>query len=276
MTGSPQTWHYGLVARWWAEFNTGGPEIAYFKGMIERFGEPALDVACGTGRLLIPYLREGMDVDGCDVSADMIRLCAERAAGEGLKPRLFVQAMHELDPPRPYKTIIVCGGFALGGSRHDDEEALRRFHEQLLPGGALVLDHYLPYEDTDRWRYWIREERRELPEPWPAEGMRKRAANGEEIELFTRLAALDPIEQVATREIRARLWRDGRIVEEEEHVLLERLYFRNELAAMLASAGFEDVEVLGDYTDVAASADTGIVVCIARKGTDLGVQPGAA
>ena len=23
-----QTWHYGLVARWWAEFNLDGPEIA--------------------------------------------------------------------------------------------------------------------------------------------------------------------------------------------------------------------------------------------------------
>ena len=81
---------------------------------------------------------------------------------------------------------------------------------------------------------------------------------------------------MATREIRARLWRDGRIVEEEEHVLLERLYFRNELAAMLASAGFEDVEVLGDYTDEEATADTGVVVCIARKGTSRGPQPGAA
>ena len=122
----------------------------------------------------------------------------------------------------------------------------------------------------------MRDDRQELPEPWPAEGTRKRAANGEEIELLTRLAALDPIEQMATREIRARLWRDGRVVEEEEHVLLERLYFRNELAAMLANAGFVDVEVLGDYTDEAATADTGVVVCIARKDTDPGPHRGAA
>jgi len=27
MTGQPVTWHYGLIARWWAEFNTDGPEI---------------------------------------------------------------------------------------------------------------------------------------------------------------------------------------------------------------------------------------------------------
>jgi hypothetical protein len=26
MADTPETWHYGLVARWWAEFNTEGPE----------------------------------------------------------------------------------------------------------------------------------------------------------------------------------------------------------------------------------------------------------
>ena len=57
MAQTPQVWHYGLVARWWAEFNTDGPEIAYFKALIEQYGQPALDVACGTGRLLIPVPR---------------------------------------------------------------------------------------------------------------------------------------------------------------------------------------------------------------------------
>ena len=47
MSQEPQTWHYGLMARYWAEFNTGGPEIEYFQRQIERFAEPALDVACG-------------------------------------------------------------------------------------------------------------------------------------------------------------------------------------------------------------------------------------
>jgi hypothetical protein len=30
MSQAPQTWHYGLVAKWWAEFNEDGPEIEYF------------------------------------------------------------------------------------------------------------------------------------------------------------------------------------------------------------------------------------------------------
>ena len=29
------TWHYGVTARWWAEFNTSGPEIDYFRRYVE-------------------------------------------------------------------------------------------------------------------------------------------------------------------------------------------------------------------------------------------------
>jgi SAM-dependent methyltransferase len=268
-----QTWHYGLVARWWAEFNTDGPEIEYFRRFVERFGEPVLDAACGSGRLLVPFRASGLDVDGVDISPDMIAAARRRLAAEGLARRagetegddgLYVAALHQLDLQRRYRTIVLCGGFGLGGSLEHDREALRRSREHLLPGGALAFDYYLPYKDAAEWSYWPAEERRRLPAPWPEEGMRKRASDGDEIELLIRLAALDPLEQVATRELRARLWRDGRVVEEERHVLLERLYLRNEVLAMLEAAGFGAVEVLGDHTLEAATAESGVLVFVAR------------
>ncbi len=122
----PQTWHYGLIARYWAEFNDDfrPHEIPYFQRFVEDDGQPALDVACGTGRLLLPYLRAGLDVDGCDVSADMIALCREKAEREGFAPNLYVQPMHQLDLPRRYRTIYVCGAFGLGK------------HARPGPGGA--------------------------------------------------------------------------------------------------------------------------------------------
>ena len=56
MEATRQTWHHGLIAKWWAEFNDEfrPHEIPYFRRYVER-GQPALDVACGTGRLLLPY-----------------------------------------------------------------------------------------------------------------------------------------------------------------------------------------------------------------------------
>jgi hypothetical protein len=173
--------------------------------------------------------------------------------------------LHKLALPLEYKTIVVCGGFALGGSREQDQEALNRFFHHLQPGGALLLDNYLPYKDADEWRYWVKEERQNLPQPWPSKGTRRQAESGEELELMGRLAAFDPLDQVATREVRAFLWRDGQLLKQEEYTLLERLYFRNELLAMLALAGFEDVQVLSEYTESPASADSGILVYFAGK-----------
>jgi len=66
--GDLRIWHYGLVARWWAEFNEGGGDVDYFRRAIESGGEPALDPGCGTGRLLIPFRQAGLNVDGSDAS----------------------------------------------------------------------------------------------------------------------------------------------------------------------------------------------------------------
>src|SRR6267143_1470384 len=129
------TWHHGLIARHWAEFNVAEPdELAYFQAAIKKFGEPALDLGCGTGRILIPLLAEGFDVDGCDISADMIALAKEQASSRGFKPRLSVQPMHELDLGRRYRTIYMCGVYGIGGRRDYDREALGRAHRHLDPG----------------------------------------------------------------------------------------------------------------------------------------------
>ena len=111
----------------------------------------------------------------------------------------------------------------------------------------------------------MKEEGEKLPEPWPSSGQRKITQSGEEIELRIRLVALDPLDQVATRQMQAILWRGGHMVQQEEHTLLERLYFRNELLAMLAAAGFRDVEVWDGYTGNRASAHSGILSTLPER-----------
>ena len=222
-------------------------------------------MACGTGRLLIPYLRDGLDVDGCDISDDMVALCRERAEREGLSPNLYVQAMHELDLPRTYRTIYVCGGFGVSGDRHQGEEALRRIYEHLEPGGTLVLDHEVPYNDAGLWPYWTKERRRELPGGWSEPGDRRTGSDGTEYVLQGRLVDLDPLAQQVTMEMRGSMWRDGDLLQQDDHVLKMMLYFTNELQMMIERAGFVDIQTRGDLTDVEPTADTESIVYIARK-----------
>ena len=128
----PQIWHYGLVTRDWAEFLAeGGKEAAYFKKIIESSGQPALDLGCGSGRLLVPFLQAKLDVDGCDYSGDMLTVCRERLEKERLTTGLFNQPIHALDLVRRYKTIFACGVIGLGGAKHltrlGHEASLRAF-----------------------------------------------------------------------------------------------------------------------------------------------------
>jgi SAM-dependent methyltransferase len=265
LPGSPETWHYGVIARWWALFNTEGPEIAYFQRFIEDGGEPALDVACGTGRLLVPWLLAGLDVEGCDISPDMLALCRERAEAEGLSPRLYQQPMHQLQLPRRYRTIVVCGGFGLGSTRERDFTALQRFHDLLEPGGLLLLDNEAPYNDKRQWKYWLAGERAALPESWQDPRDRRAGPDGAEYALRARTVDVDPLAQSVTMEMRGWMWRDGELLAEDEHRITLNLYFCNELELMLARTGFVDITIRGDYRDEPATRDTEFLVFRARK-----------
>ena len=260
----PQSWHHGLVARWWSLFCTSGPEIAYFRQFVEA-GQPALDVACGSGRLLVPYVASGLHVDGCDASADMVGLCAEAARAAGASPTLYRQSMHELDLPARYRTVYVCGGLGLGSSREQDQEALRRLHEHLEPGGLLVLDNEVPYANSRHWDLWPADRRGALPEPEPPPGERRLGSDGNEYALESRLIGVDPLLQQETMEVHASQWRDGSLVAEERHRLTANLYFSGELLMLLERAGFTDVEVRGEYNDLPPTPDDRFLVYLARR-----------
>jgi SAM-dependent methyltransferase len=259
-----QTWHHGLIADWWAEFNTDGPEIDYF-GRFVADGQPALDAGCGAGRLLVPWLQAGYDVDGSDASADMLERCRARAAAHGHAPLLLHQRLHELDPPRRYRTIVACGVFGLGSSRAQDEQALRCFYEALDSGGLLLLDNEAPYTDARMWSRWTAAGRAALPERYPPEGARRDAADGSSLELRSRVLALDPLDQCTVMEICARRFRGEEEVATETYQLSMRMYLRGELVLLLERAGFSDVRVSGGYDGLAPTPDHQFLVFAARR-----------
>ena len=112
------------------------------------------------------------------------------------------------------RTIVICGGFGIGGQRDNDLETLRRVHRQLEPEGALVFSVQMPFDDKDEasWARWLPGHRGDIPSEWPETSDRRRARNGDEFELVARLAELDLIGQRHTLEMRSRLFRDGDMV----------------------------------------------------------------
>lgn len=237
------TWHHGLIARWWANFNLRGPEIEFFRTYAEA-SQPALDVGCGSGRLLVPWLVDGLDVDGVDASADMIEVCRTAALARGVEPTLHVQPTHLLDLDRRYGTIVACGVFGLGGTRADDLEGLHRLRDHLLPGGVLVLDYEVAEFDDDRWQRWRERPVDDSPPPEPA---RRLAPDGFHYALRHRFVGVDLAERSVTRELQAWQWQGDELVAHEAHTLVANVYTSDEIAALLRSVGFPDVRVLGGY-----------------------------
>jgi hypothetical protein len=67
------------------------------------------------------------------------------------------------------------------------------------------------------------------------------------------------------RQLRARLWRNGELLEEQVHTMRYEEYGINELRLMLKLAGFDDIRIFGDYSDEPATADHEALVFVARK-----------
>ena len=224
------TWHHGLLADYWAAVNLDAPEVELYAPYLR---SPVLDAGCGTGRLLAPLRERGFDVDGCDASADMI----DRARQRVPDATLWVSALHELDPPRQYASIVACGVFGLGTTREQDVEAVRRLHDALLPGGTLVLDNE---EVPFRWQV------RDWNEP-----------HGDDIVLSTRVDAVDVEDRCVSRTIRAE--QGDRV---EEYPLTMRQWYAPELVRLFERSGFVDVRVR-------PGGDEGIVAYVASRDGDL-------
>jgi hypothetical protein len=65
--------------------------------------------------------------------------------------------------------------------------------------------------------------------------------------------------------MRAQLWRDDELLEDEQRTLHINLYFKNELVLLLERAGFEEVVVEGDHNGAAATPEDAFVTFAASR-----------
>src|SRR2546427_13152802 len=104
--------------------------------------------------------------------------------------------------------------FDIGARRDLENQSMQRSYQHLDPGGALLIIHQLQYNAEEGWPDWLLGHRARYPEPWPDQGSRRRTVDGDEIELLTRVAEFDPLEQQVVLAMRAQLWRAGAVVKE--------------------------------------------------------------
>ena len=224
----------GLAATTWDDFAGQEPKwdyYVYYK-LIEEHPGKVLDVGCGTGRLLIPYLALGIDIEGVDTSEEALAICRDRSAAQGLSPVLHRQHMQTLELNSRYRAIILPGGtFHLVGDPDTARESPRRFYDHLEPGGILAMS----LDDPQR------ELAPDAVGRWTSRRMVKRP-DGLHLHQDRMIVGVDESHQVSTTHIRFREVRAGEVVNEETYVMKMRLFFRDEIESLLEQAGFRSVE----------------------------------
>jgi len=120
-------------------------DIAFWEQTAAAADGPLLELACGTGRLLIPLARAGHEVTGVDLSAHMIALCRAKLQlePEAVRERVSVleadMTSFELDR-RFAHAYCTFGSFHHLVDVEQQLACLAACHRHLLPGGMLVLD----------------------------------------------------------------------------------------------------------------------------------------
>jgi ubiquinone/menaquinone biosynthesis C-methylase UbiE len=135
----------GLVAQLYGPLRSATPDPEPYEQFVRRFGEPALELGCGTGDPICALRQQGLDVDGVDSSADMLAICQARADAQGVTVNLFEQAMERLDLPRRYRSIYIAGPtFNLLVDDETALAALERIAAHLEPDGAALVPLFTP------------------------------------------------------------------------------------------------------------------------------------
>jgi SAM-dependent methyltransferase len=250
-------WHYtGLAAQCYDLWFGDEPYLdqLFFGRRIQEADGPALEIGCGTGRLLVPYLRDGLEVEGLDSSPEMLALCRTKALDYGRTPVLYEQLMQDLEVPRRYATIYIpFGSFQILLRRDEAFETLRRFHTHLQPGGQLLIALFVPWTD-------FRHENQ-----WRLRRSGTRPTDGALIHLYE-CTRSNRFEQEQTIWLRFEVYDSGRLIDSEMRTQQLRWYHKYEFEMMLERTGFGDVTVFGDYTDAQGTdRHSEVVFCARRK-----------
>lgn len=114
-----------------------------------------LELGVGTGRIALPLAAAGIDVTGVDASEAMLDALASKAGGGGVvTPVLGDMADPPLDAgtdgvPVTFDVVLVAYNtlFNLVGDG-EQQRCLQRSAERLVPGGAVVIEAFVPDPDA--------------------------------------------------------------------------------------------------------------------------------
>jgi SAM-dependent methyltransferase len=130
-------------------------DLEHYVDRAQAAGGDVLELGCGTGRILVPVAAAGVPVVGLEPDQELLECASQRlqdsGGGAAECARLVSGRMETLDLGERFHAVMApYRAFQHLLTPVDQEEALTRIHEHLVPDGLLLLDTYDPLMEVAR------------------------------------------------------------------------------------------------------------------------------
>jgi SAM-dependent methyltransferase len=257
-TISPDNTIFDRFARFYdGDYRDYDDDIEAVAMLAAEWGDPLLELGCGTGRVLLPLAAAGHTITGVDISPALLARAAEKFARQGRASAQLVEAdLRTFDLPRKDFAFAFCVSNTLMHLPTADDQiaALGNAARHLRPGGRLLLDLFNP----DLPRLLAVDGLMELADRWQDEAI------GAEV-LKWSVRRLDLAAQLQeTIFIYEELFADGRTQRTTCPFAL-RFLWRSEAELMLRLVGLVVEEAWGDFEGAPYADGCDHLILIAGK-----------
>jgi len=261
---------YRVTAKYYDAAYSAKQDLVDLPFYLELAGQspgPVLEIACGTGRVLLPIARKGIEVHGVDNSLPMLTILQANLADEPHEVRQRV-TLHEGDM-RDFRLgaqyPLVMIPFRPMQHMHtvqDQVSALRSAGLHLTDAGNLVFDVFYPKLELIHTR--IGEEVAEMewsPNPDPDSAVAKTTT----VRRYFRKDHVDKINQTFSFTFIYRTFLEGQLILEETEVLQLSYFTYPHLRALFMLAGLEVVAEYGSFAKTPLDNSAEQMIFLLRK-----------
>ena len=217
-------------------------DIPFFIEYAKQTGEPILELACGTGRILIPISKAGYKVHGLDINENMLKIAEEKVKEKKLSNHVTLKlgdmANYDLSEKNFSMAFIAFRSFMHLYTQVDQLSCLECTFNHLKPGGLFIIDVYSPRFSK-------------MAQP-PAEEFsvykEYTLPNGNRVLNKRRWRGTDLVDQVNTEDFLFEEYNSENVLIRSTIVPITTRYtFRYELQLLLEKAGFRLLSVFKDF-----------------------------